>query len=86
MYKRQAEYNVVVELNAHPNRLDIDYHWIDYCREKGVMISINPDAHSKEAIHMIEHGVRVARKAYVVPQENLSSLSKKEFKEKFEIE
>ena len=81
-----AEYNVVVELNAHPNRLDIDYHWIDYCREKGVMISINPDAHSKEAIHMIEHGVRVARKAYVVPQENLSSLSKKEFKEKFEIE
>lgn len=80
-----AEHDVVIELNAHPNRLDIDYHWIDYCREKGVMISINPDAHSKEAIHMVEHGVRVARKAYVIPEENLSSLSIKAFKEKFKI-
>ncbi len=77
-----AEHNVVIEINAHPNRLDLDYHWIDYCREKGVMLSINPDAHSKEAIHMVEHGVRVARKAYVTAAENLSSLSKEAFEEK----
>ncbi len=80
-----SEHNVVIELNAHPNRLDLDYHWIDYCREKGVMISINPDAHSREAIHMVEHGVRVARKAYVTPEENLSCLSIEAFKNKFEI-
>ncbi len=80
-----AAHNVIIELNAHPNRLDIDYHWIDYCRSKGVMISINPDAHSKEAIHMVAHGVRVARKAYVNPNENLSSLSREEFQVKFSI-
>jgi len=78
-----AEHNVVIELNSHPNRLDLDYHWIMYCREKGVKISINPDAHSKEAIHMVEHGVRVARKAYVTPAENISSLSREEFENYF---
>ncbi len=81
-----AEHDVVIELNAHPNRLDIDYHWIDYCREKGVMISINPDAHSREAIHMVQHGVRVARKAYVIPEENLSSLSIDDFKKRMKID
>ena len=78
-----AEHNVVIELNAHPNRLDLDYHWIMYCREKGVKISINPDAHSREAIHMVEHGVRVARKAFVTSAENISSLSRDEFEAYF---
>lgn len=77
-----AEHDVVIEINTHPNRLDIDYHWIDYCREKGVMLSINPDAHSKEAIHMIENGIRVGRKAFLTAAENLSSLSKEEFQKK----
>ena len=76
-----AEHNVVIELNAHPSRLDLDYHWICYALEKGVKISINPDAHSKEALHLVKHGVRVARKAWVRAEDNLSSCTLEEFKQ-----
>lgn len=75
-----AEHNVVIEINAHPNRLDIDYHWIDYCLEKGVKLSINPDAHSREAIHLNRHGVRIARKAWLTKENNLSSYSLEEIR------
>ncbi len=43
-----AANHVVIELNAHPRRLDIDWRWIDYALEKGVLISIDPDAHTIE--------------------------------------
>lgn len=53
---------VVVELNAHPYRLDIDWRWIPYCMEKNVMISINPDAHELAGIADMHYGVLAARK------------------------
>src|SRR5690554_3193039 len=37
--------SVIIEINANPLRLDIDWRWIPYCLEKGVTLSINPDAH-----------------------------------------
>lgn len=57
-----AANGVVIELNANPYRLDLDWTWIPYALEKGVRISINPDAHSKEGIHDIHYGVLSARK------------------------
>ncbi|HTA63499.1 MAG TPA: hypothetical protein VK835_13630 [Bacteroidia bacterium] len=57
-----AANNVVIELNAHPYRLDIDWRWIPYCMEKGVKISINPDAHEKQGFHDMHFGTCVARK------------------------
>jgi DNA polymerase (family X) len=57
-----AANGVVIELNASPYRLDLDWRWIPYALEKGVMISINPDAHSREAIHQVHYGVLAARK------------------------
>lgn len=57
-----AANNVIIELNAHPYRLDIDWRWIPYALEKGVMISINPDAHSKEGYGDMYYGVCAARK------------------------
>ena len=46
-----AANKVVIELNAHPYRLDIDWRWIHYAQNKGVLISINPDAHEKMGYH-----------------------------------
>jgi DNA polymerase (family 10) len=43
-----ATHNVVIELNANPFRLDLDWRWIQYAKEQNVLISINPDAHSIE--------------------------------------
>jgi DNA polymerase (family X) len=57
-----AANNVIMELNSHPYRLDIDWTWIPYCMEKDVKISINPDAHEKNGFHDMHFGVAVARK------------------------
>lgn len=57
-----AENGVAIELNANPYRLDLDWTWIPYALEKGVLISVNPDAHSKEGIHDMRFGVLSARK------------------------
>ncbi|MEI8052639.1 MAG: helix-hairpin-helix domain-containing protein [Bacteroidota bacterium] len=70
-----AANNVVIELNAHPSRLDIDWRQINYALEKNVLISINPDAHTLEGLKDIQYGVLVAQKALLTKEKNLSSFS-----------
>lgn len=74
-----AAHDVVIELNAHPQRLDIDWRWIDYAIEKGVLISIDPDAHHIDGYDDIRYGVLTAQKAGMTKQNNLSSYSLREF-------
>lgn len=57
-----AANGVAIELNASPMRLDIDYQWIAYCQERGVPISINPDAHNLEGLRNVRFGILAARK------------------------
>jgi DNA polymerase (family 10) len=57
-----AANNVVIEINANPYRLDMDWAHIPYAQKKGVMISIDPDAHSIQEIDNIKWGVSAARK------------------------
>ncbi|BAV04707.1 DNA polymerase (family 10) [Filimonas lacunae] len=76
-----AANNVVIELNAHPRRLDIDWRWIDYALEKNVLISINPDAHAVDGYHDVAYGVLAAQKAGVTKQQNLSSFSLEAFQQ-----
>lgn len=68
-----AAHNVVVELNANPRRLDMDWRYLDYCTEKNVLISINPDAHSVKAFQHTKYGVLAAQKAGITAAQNLSS-------------
>lgn len=70
-----AANNVVIEINANPRRLDIDWHWMDFALAKGVMLSINPDAHNKNGITDMEYGVAVARKACVQREKILNTFS-----------
>jgi len=74
-----AANNVVIELNAHPSRLDIDWRHIDYALKKNVMISIDPDAHSIEGFKDTRYGVLAAQKAMVTKEQNLSSMGLMEF-------
>ena len=74
-----AEYNVVVELNANPRRLDMDWRYINYCIEKNVLISIDPDAHSVKAFEHTKYGVLAAQKAGITKEQNLSSFSLEQF-------
>lgn len=57
-----AANKVVIEINSNPYRLDMDWSHIPYALKKGVMISINPDAHSIREIDNIRWGVAAARK------------------------
>jgi DNA polymerase (family 10) len=57
-----AANGVVIEINANPYRLDMDWSHVPYALQKGVMISINPDSHSIHEIDNIRWGVSAARK------------------------
>jgi DNA polymerase (family 10) len=74
-----AANNVVIEINAHPRRLDMDWKWIDYAMEKGVLLSINPDAHSLDGFDDVKFGVLAAQKGGLTKENNLSSFSLNEF-------
>jgi DNA polymerase (family 10) len=74
-----AKHQVVIEINAAPSRLDIDWRWIEYALEKGVLLSINPDAHALEEFNYIKYGTLVAQKGALPASHNLSSFSLKEF-------
>ena len=63
-----AANGVVIELNAHPYRLDLDWRWIDYALNKGVKISINPDAHNTDGFHDMYYGICVARKGFLTKE------------------
>lgn len=68
-----AANEVVIELNANPYRLDLEWRFIPYALEKGVKISINPDAHRKEGYHDMHYGVCVARKGGLTKKDTFNS-------------
>ena len=74
-----AKHNVVIELNANPRRLDMDWKWIGLAIEKGVLISIDPDAHFIEGYNDITYGVLAAQKGGLTKANNLSSFNLQEF-------
>lgn len=76
-----AANHVIIELNAHPRRLDIRWQWIPYALSKNVLLSINPDAHSVPEFDNTRYGVLAAQKAMVTSAQNLSSFGLKEFEE-----
>jgi DNA polymerase (family 10) len=57
-----AANKVAIELNANPHRLDLDWSLIQKALDKGILISINPDAHSIQGLSDIHFGVLAARK------------------------
>jgi DNA polymerase (family 10) len=76
-----AAHHVVIELNAHPRRLDMDWRWIKYAIQQGVLISIDPDAHYIHGFDDIRYGVLSAQKAGLTSNHNLSSFSLKNFED-----
>jgi DNA polymerase (family 10) len=65
---------VSIELNASPYRLDLDWRHIYEAMDKGVYVSINPDAHKIEGLKDMEYGVRVGRKGGLLKALTLNAL------------
>jgi DNA polymerase (family 10) len=78
-----AANNVVIEINANPRRLDLDWRWYNYALSKGVTLSINPDAHRNEGFLDMKYGVLVARKGGVSKNDCLNALSRTEIEQRF---
>lgn len=70
-----AANKVVIEINANPLRLDLDWRWHRYALDKGVLLSINPDAHRTEGLHDMQYGVFVARKGGLSKEKCLNAFS-----------
>ncbi|WP_434655543.1 DNA polymerase/3'-5' exonuclease PolX [Thermoanaerobacterium thermosaccharolyticum] len=60
-----AEYGKIIEINSSPYRLDMDWRYIKYAKEKGVKFAICPDAHRIEGLDDIKYGIGIARKGWL---------------------
>jgi DNA polymerase (family X) len=70
-----AKHDVVVEINAHPWRLDLDWRWHQAALDFGCMLSINPDAHSIPELDHMHWGVEMARKGGVPADRVLNAMA-----------
>ncbi len=76
-----AETRTIIELNCHPRRLDMDWRWWRRARDKGVLCSINPDAHRTEQLQFLKFGVGIARKGWLRRGDVLNTFSLDEVKD-----
>lgn len=73
-----VEHGVVIEINANPRRLDMDWRWVERAVDLGAILSVNPDAHSVAGIKDVRYGVLAAQKGGLTKDRNLSSYSRAE--------
>lgn len=76
-----AETGTIVELNANPYRLDVDWRLLRYAKKLGLPIAINPDAHAVEQIDFIRYGIDMARKGGLEPADVINTLDAASFLE-----
>jgi len=79
-----AANGVVIEINANPLRLDLDWRWHRYALEKNVLLAINPDAHRREGFNDMHYGVMVGRKGGLTAAQCLNAFNLEEISTFFE--
>jgi len=75
---------VILEINSHPSRLDLDWRYARTARDKGMMNVLNPDAHSVKGIADFRYGVGVARKAWLTSDDVLNTRTTAQVADYFE--
>lgn len=73
-----AKHGVIIEINANPWRLDLDWRWVRYAIDQGVKLSINPDAHEMNGYHHMKYGLLAGRKGGLTADMTFNALSKDE--------
>jgi len=68
-----VEYDVALEINAFPQRLDLDSLDAREAMRKGAMISLGTDAHGLQHLHFMKYGVGVARRAWLERKDVLNT-------------
>jgi DNA polymerase (family 10) len=78
-----ADHGKMIEINAQPSRLDLDWTYVKRAKELGVMIVINPDAHSTGELELTRFGVDVARRGWLTKDEVFNTRGVKEVMAEF---
>jgi DNA polymerase (family 10) len=72
--KAASRLGVVLELNANPHRLDLDWRWLKYAKDHRTKISINPDAHNLQGLQDLFIGVGIARKGWLESRDVINTM------------
>ncbi|MFC1477729.1 DNA polymerase/3'-5' exonuclease PolX [candidate division KSB1 bacterium] len=78
IFAEAAGHGVAIELNAHPQRLDLDWRLCRRAKASGLKISVNPDAHETAGFHDMRYGIACARKGWLEPEDVLITKSAEE--------
>jgi len=76
VFEAALENNVILELNANPARLDLDWRYLKKERDMGLLVSINPDAHQVEGLGDTAFGVAIARKGWLEAKDVFNARSR----------
>ncbi len=75
IFKAAAQHKKMIEINANPQRLDLDWRLLKHARDQGVKFCINPDAHSPEGLKDTFYGIGIARKGWLGKKDVFNSES-----------
>ncbi|MCF3648469.1 DNA polymerase/3'-5' exonuclease PolX [Synoicihabitans lomoniglobus] len=70
--------DTIIELNASPWRLDLDWRWWRKAADRGLICAINPDAHECDGLDHVAAGINSARKGWLQPHHILNTRSLKD--------
>lgn len=79
IFEEAGKRGVAIEINADPQRLDLDWRVLPAARKAGVRISLGADAHNTAGIRNMEFGIGIARKGWLTKSEVLNCLTADEF-------
>ncbi len=74
VFRVAAEEGVIVEINSHPHRLDLDWRQVIQAKARGVRFAINPDAHAVDGYADLRYGIGAARKAWLAKEDVVNTL------------
>ncbi len=79
-----AEHRTALEINAHPDRLDVDEEIARKAAIMGVKLVINSDAHDKKDLYLVKYGILCARRAWLTKDDVINTWDQQEIKEYFQ--
>jgi len=78
-----AEHRTVLEINAHPDRLDVDEETARKAVQMGIKLVINSDAHDKKDLYLVKYGILCARRAWLAREDIINTWDMQQVMEYF---